>query len=121
MLIYLKMNYRRLPRRPPFLRVESDGIGVTSSAIEEKRKILNTINVNFYSFSYYYSMYSWNSNWMFYFENAQFKLSQSISLQCITLNKRQVWIKIGGHEFNDTSKEISLCVNGFTKDSWVNI
>lgn len=34
--------YRRRPRRPPFLRVESDGIGVTSSMrpifIEERAK-----------------------------------------------------------------------------------
>merc|ERR1712142_790971 len=28
---YYIMNYNLLPRRPPFLRVQSDGIGVTSS------------------------------------------------------------------------------------------
>lgn len=27
----MKTFYKRRPRRPPFLRVESDGIGVTSS------------------------------------------------------------------------------------------
>lgn len=37
--------YRRRPRRPPFLRVESDGIGVTSSMrpifIDERAKARN--------------------------------------------------------------------------------
>jgi len=28
----LSVSYKRRPRRPPFLRVLSDGIGVTSSA-----------------------------------------------------------------------------------------
>lgn len=39
--------YKRLPRRPPFLRVESDGMGVTSSIrpilMFERAKALNAL------------------------------------------------------------------------------
>lgn len=41
-VLNIRRSYKRRPRRPPFLRVESDGIGVTSSMrpifIEERAK-----------------------------------------------------------------------------------
>lgn len=43
----IKFNYNLRPRRPPFLRVESDGIGVTSSMrpifMLDRAKALNAL------------------------------------------------------------------------------